>query len=329
MIWYLLLKILTVVHIQGNNVSILSTEQEEKLREIGTYLCQLRKQKSVSLDEVAAHTYIRASLLRALEEAKEESLPEPVYIQGFIRRYADSLGLDGNALAMTFPIELPPIDLSEQLLDAEVIGGKKHDTNNDVDREREPGSTILQKFQIPSLPEKISFSSIPYLPYVLAAAAVAIGGVFYLMNRPKIVEYAGNNKPSPTVEQKQTVNPAIVSTQPTNSPPNSTPSPIPQAANSATPQPTISTPSPTPESTTPLQVNAQFQEDSWIRVTVDRKVIFEGILPKGKQESWTAKERIVIRAGNAGAVLVSVNNEQAKTLGEAGKVAEVTFTPQR
>ncbi|HEY9295243.1 MAG TPA: RodZ domain-containing protein [Phormidium sp.] len=302
-------------------MSTLTTEQGEKLREIGTYLCKLRKQRSVSLDEVAAQTYIRVSLLRALEEAKEENLPEPVYIQGFIRRYADSLGLDGNALAMTFPMELPPIDLSDQLLNAEVIGGKKYDLNNDGERSKEESGSLLKNFSLPYLPEKLSIPSIPYLPYILAGAVVALGGIFYLLNRPQTSSSVVQKKPLPTVKQNKVENtlaPTAPNTTP-DSPTSSTPSPTSAQSIAATPNNTPST---------PVQVTAQVQDDSWMRVTADGKVQFEGILSKGTQQSWTAKERLVIRSGNAGVVLVSVNNQEAKALGEVGKVAEVTFTSQ-
>ena len=304
-------------------MSILTTEQGEKLREIGTYLRSLRKEQSISLEEVAANTYIRASLLKALEEANEDSLPEPVYIQGFIRRYADFMELDGNALAMTFPIELPPIDLSDQLLDAEVIGGKKYDANNDAERAKEESASPLEKLSLPSLPENFSLPSIPYLPYISAVTLIVVGGILYLLNRPQTSPSVVQNKPSSTVEQKQVENTVVPATPKSNldSPTSSTPSPTPV-------QPVAATPENTP-SNTPFQVSAQFQDRSWMRVTVDGKVKFEGVIPKGEQKSWNAKEKIVIRAGNAGVVLVSVNNQEAKPLGEVGKVAEVTLTPQQ
>ncbi|MGA9377838.1 MAG: RodZ domain-containing protein [Phormidium sp.] len=304
-------------------MSILTTDQGEKLREIGTYLRRLRKEQSISLEQVAAITYIRTSLLRALEDAKEESLPEPVYIQGFIRRYADSLGLDGNALAMTFPIELPPIDLSEQLLNAEVIGGKKFDANNDPERSQEESASQREKFSLPSLPENFSIPSIPYLPYILAGTLVALVGIFYLLNRPQRSPSVIQNKPSSTVEQKKVGNTVAPVTPKSN--PNSSISSTPSSTSA---QPVDATPNNT-VSNTPFQVSVQSQDDSWIRVTADGKMQFEGILSKGTQQSWTAKEKIVIRSGNAGVVLVSLNNQEAKPLGEVGKVAEVTLTPQQ
>lgn len=298
-------------------MNTLTTEQGEKLREIGTYLSRLRKEQSISLEQVAANTYIRASLLKAIEEAKEESLPEPVYIQGFIRRYADSLGLDGNALAMTFPIELPPIDLSDQLLDAEVIGGKKYDTNNETERSKEASVSPLEKLSLPSLPENFSLPSIPYLPYILGGTVLALFSILYILNRPQPSPSIVQNQPKTNVQPK----PAKYTVAPTTPTSNS------NLSSSSTSSPTAAPDNTT--SNTPFQVTAEVQDDSWVRVTADGKVQFEGILSKGTKQSWTAKERIVVRSGNAGAVLVSVNQKEAKPLGEAGKVAQVTFTPEQ
>jgi cytoskeletal protein RodZ len=84
-------------------VNHLNPAQTEQLKEIGAYLRQLRQEQSISTEEVAAKTFIPLRILKALEEGQPEHLPEAVFIQGFIRRYADVLDLDGAALAKTFP----------------------------------------------------------------------------------------------------------------------------------------------------------------------------------------------------------------------------------
>ncbi|NEO63552.1 MAG: helix-turn-helix domain-containing protein, partial [Moorea sp. SIO4G2] len=63
-------------------MSHLSLEQEEQLQKIGTYLSQVRQEKSIPIEEVANNTFIRLHILQALEAGQSEPLPEPVYIQG-------------------------------------------------------------------------------------------------------------------------------------------------------------------------------------------------------------------------------------------------------
>ncbi|MEB3338604.1 MAG: DUF4115 domain-containing protein, partial [Leptolyngbyaceae bacterium] len=84
----------------------------------------------------------------------------------------------------------------------------------------------------------------------------------------------------------------------------------------------------TPEQS--VRVSVIFKAQSWLRVVADGKTEFEGVLPEGTQRTWAAKQQLTLRAGNAGGVLVAVNNGQAKQLGNPGSVEEVTFgnTPQ-
>ncbi|MEB3291831.1 MAG: helix-turn-helix domain-containing protein, partial [Synechococcales bacterium] len=69
--------------------------QAEKLTELGVRLCEGRKLLGMSLDEVASKTHIQQRLLRAIETGNLDDLPEPVYIQSFIRQYANAIGLNG------------------------------------------------------------------------------------------------------------------------------------------------------------------------------------------------------------------------------------------
>lgn len=80
-----------------------SQQQLEKLKEIGSQMRQVRTEKSVSIDEVATKTRIQARLLVAIEEGNIEHLPEPVYIQGLIKQFAEALGLNGLEYAGAFP----------------------------------------------------------------------------------------------------------------------------------------------------------------------------------------------------------------------------------
>ncbi|MCC5647170.1 helix-turn-helix domain-containing protein [Nostoc sp. CHAB 5824] len=82
-------------------MTLLNQAQVEQLKEITTHLRQVRQEKSIRLEDIAAQTLIRAGVLQALEEERFEELPEPIFLQGFIRRYGDALGLDGNALSHT------------------------------------------------------------------------------------------------------------------------------------------------------------------------------------------------------------------------------------
>ena len=64
--------------------------------EIGNSLREARYRQQLELTEVEQATKIRARYLRALEEESFDVLPAQTYIKGFLRTYADFLGLDGQ-----------------------------------------------------------------------------------------------------------------------------------------------------------------------------------------------------------------------------------------
>jgi cytoskeleton protein RodZ len=65
---------------------------------IGAILSQARKRQKIDITTVEEQTKIRAKYLRALEDEDWDVLPAPAYARGFIRAYADLLGLDAEVL---------------------------------------------------------------------------------------------------------------------------------------------------------------------------------------------------------------------------------------
>lgn len=64
--------------------------------EIGSSLREARLRQELDFPEVELATKIRAKYLRALEEEQFDVLPAQTYVQGFLRTYAEYLGLDGQ-----------------------------------------------------------------------------------------------------------------------------------------------------------------------------------------------------------------------------------------
>jgi cytoskeleton protein RodZ len=70
----------------------------EAFREVGEVLAAARKEKSLTIWQVADQIHIRQQYLVDLEEGRLDDLPGRVYILGFIRTYARLLDLDGEEL---------------------------------------------------------------------------------------------------------------------------------------------------------------------------------------------------------------------------------------
>jgi len=71
---------------------------ENSLGKLSQNLREAREAKGISLSQAEAVTRIRRKYLRAMEEADWASLPEPLYVKGFLRSYARYLGLDPQSI---------------------------------------------------------------------------------------------------------------------------------------------------------------------------------------------------------------------------------------
>jgi Uncharacterized protein conserved in bacteria len=66
------------------------------LFEIGASLKEARLRQGLDFPEIETGTKIRGKYLNALEEERFDVLPAEAYIKGFLRTYAEYLGLDGQ-----------------------------------------------------------------------------------------------------------------------------------------------------------------------------------------------------------------------------------------
>jgi hypothetical protein len=64
--------------------------------EIGNSLREARIRQGLDFPEIEQGTKIRAKYLRALEDEQFDVLPAQTYVKGFLRSYAEYLGLDGQ-----------------------------------------------------------------------------------------------------------------------------------------------------------------------------------------------------------------------------------------
>ena len=72
--------------------------------EIGNSLREARLRKELDFPELEQGTKIRAKYLRALEDENFETLPSSTYVKGFLRSYANYLGLDGQLYVDEFNV---------------------------------------------------------------------------------------------------------------------------------------------------------------------------------------------------------------------------------
>ena len=72
---------------------------------VGEMLHATRTAKNLSLEEVSASIHVRGVQLRAIEENHIDALPGMTYAVGFVRSYANFLGMDGVEIVKKFKAE--------------------------------------------------------------------------------------------------------------------------------------------------------------------------------------------------------------------------------
>ncbi|MBD0261477.1 MAG: helix-turn-helix domain-containing protein [Tolypothrix sp. Co-bin9] len=246
---------------KNDDQPVISVEQlrAEKLAELGGQLWVKRQEQGLSLDEMVALTMIPRRLLQGIEEGNLGDLPEPIYIRGLIRQFADALGLDGAEFAKSFPVGSNRVNLTP--------GWKPT-----------PFGQVLRPFHL-------------YVLYI-GLIVCSVNGLSQLLNNAAIQANNSERTEKAQIQPKQT-------------------------------QPELQPVSNIITNGQAVQIGVTLKEKSWIRVVADGKTQFEGELPQGTQRTWKAQDQLTVKAGNAGAVLVSVNKEQAKPMGDVGKVKEV------
>jgi len=77
---------------------------------IGAALKAVRESRGLSLEALADITRIRRAYLAAIEEMRLEQLPSRPFTIGYVRAYANALGLDGEAAVDRFKLDEPTPD---------------------------------------------------------------------------------------------------------------------------------------------------------------------------------------------------------------------------
>lgn len=70
--------------------------------DLGSKLKDLREKRNLSLDQVSKRLNIRGHYIKALEEGRVTAIPGQIYVEGYIRNYADYLGVDSDLMVASY-----------------------------------------------------------------------------------------------------------------------------------------------------------------------------------------------------------------------------------
>jgi cytoskeleton protein RodZ len=273
--------------------------------EIGRLLEQKRKERGLTLEEVEQATKIRKRYLTALERENYAILPDAVYARGFLKTYANYLGLDGEAL-------------SRQLKSS-----TKTRRERGINYNLSPESDFEKPLITPSglreaQKRKVSTSAIvPLIGAVLALAAVI--GALYFVGRGVQVTKEGKTPSgqSPPRQEQQNV-------AGREKPPEAGSAKEGAVGSTADEKPEAAKQSAPPDT---LRVLVSVRErPSWILIRTDGRAAYEQVAQPGFSKTFEAEQRLYIKSGDAGAVSVEINGQDAGALGDAGEVVARNYT---
>ena len=300
------------------------------LTEIGAMLRRRREEVGRDLATISAITHIRTHYLKAIEDGRRKDLPGTAYMIGYIRTYANYLGLDGNRLISDYH--------------ADLAGQHRW-----VDTRADPVEPAMSQFQIS--------------PAVALAGLLILGVAGYVgwgyLTAPKEAPAetaAVETQPpltSPETEPAATPAPASTNQSPTGAeasapvdrPPATAAVPsepsvpeqaaVPAAEDQVPPEadiastgdePVVEESPPQPEAAagpdaTAGKIVVRARLESWIQVTnAKNEIVFSRVLRAGETYTVPDEQGLMFTTGNAGGVDILVDGRKLKSLGTVGLV---------
>ncbi len=254
---------------------------------VGARLAEARAATGRDLSDIARETRIPLRHLMAIEADDHGSLPALPYALGFVKGYARSIGLDSDAFAAQFRAE----------------------TSLTPHVPTPPPSQPADEARLPS--RNLAVGSLVVLAAVILGLSLYGAGVFDPPPPPVVVaapEPPAVQVPAAPVETGV----AALPTDPAAPPPAATA--LPPAAVPAAAPPAIPTAGP---------VVLLAREDVWVKIydAATRRRAFMGVLAAGQRFDVPAGSALILRAGKAGMIEVSVAGVKLPPLG--GPVATI------
>jgi len=237
---------------------------------LGETLRQARLDKGVSLSDAARDTRIRRGYLEALESEDVAALPAPVYTRGFLRTYAEYLGLNSQAM----------VDLYQP------------------QARREPSPTLRAAVPRVAIPRQI-----PVRP-----ALYGLGGIAFIVlmvfawNWYQDIQHTVRE--SDTTLRLRAGTPTPAGARLPTPFPIAIASPSPSPTMTPTPEPS---PSATPV-IDGILIEFRTNARVYVEAAVDGKQVLAETVPAGTQRQLPlARESVIMRASNGSAVDVTMN----------------------
>jgi cytoskeletal protein RodZ len=253
--------------------------------DFGRRLREARERRGVSLRQIANATKIGIGALEALERNDFSRLPGGIFSRAFIRSYANEVGLDPDRTLQDFIAQFPH--------DSVAVGHPKSIQSEDhqaIESDRRSATTLV----------RLVLLSIPIAGAILYFTTVGRRGA----------SSAAETTPAPTA------------TTLVNDPARAL-SPVEGPALSRVEGPVVAPASVTTSPSDRLTVALSAIGECWVSVTVDGEKKVDRLLKPGEQLVMDVHRELLLTAGDASAITITLNGAGARPLGRPGQAVTV------
>lgn len=265
---------------------------------VGEILKNTREAKGIAIEQVAEATSIRMLYLVAIENEQFNLVPGEVYLKGFIRNYANYIGLNGPAMVEKYkeqvaankkhehPLPSQSQDVAEQQKTSIISKRKAELSKSNSCVVKSFVSKIMTKNLILALSCIVAFL---FLGYVISS--------FFFDEKG-----ADNNK----------INNAV-STQTSLKKPKESTVLKEQGGVYAV------------KDAASIEVKVVYSAECWTEAYTDGKEAFVGLMSNGKSINWSADKELVIKLGNVRAAKIICNGQEIRYEPDENGVVVRTF----
>ncbi|MEX0616190.1 MAG: RodZ domain-containing protein [Candidatus Woykebacteria bacterium] len=304
------------------------------MKTVGQILKEAREKKDVSLEEAEKATRIRKKILSRLEKSDWAELPSPTFVKGLLKNYGSYLEIDTKALlaffrreyeepklqkaVVSFKVKRPKLRFTPQIITGSILAliflgagaylytQYQSFTAAPVLEVTEPGNNI----KIETLDVNVVGRTYQDADLKINGqkAQLSPGGTFSiavsLVEGVNTIVVTSENRFGQISTEKRTV---IVETR--------------SAGVTDQTEPKNKEDQKQDNISLDLKIGP---ESTNIRIELDGKKVFDGVLVSGSSKTYSAKERIKVFTSNAGSTKVIFEGKE-QTLGKEGEALEREF----
>ena len=253
--------------------------------DFGGKLREARERRGVTLRQIAGATKISVRVLEALERNDISLLPGGIFSRAFVRSYAIEIGLDPETTIQDFIAAFPH--------DSVTAGHPRSNQIEDheaIESDRRTATTFV----------RLGLISVPLAAVVLYFATAGRHSMSARETAAPPAQTSRASAPTPSADP-----PAPRAGDPTAAPP---------------PAPASAAPAASLPSDDRLTIGLSSKRPCWVSATVDGQKVIERLLQNGEQKTFDVHREMVLTAGDASAITLTLNGVEARPLGKPGEV---------